>query len=133
MTRLDVIAADGGKCVYCGGAAEQLDHVIPVSRGGPDVFGNLVSACTQCNATKGSGEPLGPVPDRCFVAHPDYWAKVRQCNAFKAAWKLANPELVKEQQRRYAARNKSRRRAYFRAYYLAKKAAAPPDDSASTC
>ena len=55
---------------------------------------------------------------------PDGGFKAGRSRAAKRAWKLANPELVKEQQRRYAARNKSRRRAYFRAYYQAKRAEA---------
>lgn len=29
-----------------------LDHVVPLSRGGTDDFGNLVAACRQCNHVK---------------------------------------------------------------------------------
>ena len=39
-------------CVYCGQKGEQIDHVIPLSRGGSHSIGNLVSSCAKCNLTK---------------------------------------------------------------------------------
>lgn len=39
-------------CVYCGKKGEQIDHVIPLSRGGNHSIGNLVSSCAKCNLTK---------------------------------------------------------------------------------
>ena len=48
----------GRRCVYCGSGLglenATLDHVIPVSRGGSHLPGNLVSACRGCNQRKGS-------------------------------------------------------------------------------
>jgi hypothetical protein len=41
-------------CVYCGGSAEHLDHVIPIARGGSHSIGNLVGACASCNLSKGA-------------------------------------------------------------------------------
>jgi 5-methylcytosine-specific restriction endonuclease McrA len=42
-------------CVYCGEKNSiELDHVIPLSRGGSHSIGNLVAACRTCNASKGS-------------------------------------------------------------------------------
>ena len=41
-----------GNCFYCGQKATQIDHVIPVSRGGTHSIGNLVGACSRCNQTK---------------------------------------------------------------------------------
>ncbi|MGQ9498704.1 MAG: HNH endonuclease [Desulfotomaculales bacterium] len=40
-------------CVYCG-SKEKLtfDHIIPLSRGGPDITSNLVLACRKCNSSK---------------------------------------------------------------------------------
>ena len=46
------------RCAYCGGTSSlQWDHVIPLCRGGPDCFDNLVRACRRCNASKGA-KPL---------------------------------------------------------------------------
>ncbi len=40
-------------CFYCGSLEEiQLDHVVPVSRGGVHSIGNLVPACRPCNSSK---------------------------------------------------------------------------------
>jgi len=49
----EIFAQSNGQCVYCDGKATCLDHVIPISRGGPDIAINLVAACTSCNASKG--------------------------------------------------------------------------------
>lgn len=41
-------------CIYCG-SKENLcfDHIIPKSKGGPDITSNLVLACRKCNSSKG--------------------------------------------------------------------------------
>lgn len=39
-------------CVYCGGEATEIDHVIPISRGGKHSIGNIVSSCQSCNQKK---------------------------------------------------------------------------------
>ena len=55
-SRRNVLARDGGRCVYCGARGEPLtiDHVIPLSRGGPKTIDNCVAACVRCNGRKGS-------------------------------------------------------------------------------
>ena len=52
LTRRAVFARDAWSCQYCGGAAENLDHVVPRSRGGLHVWENVVAACRRCNAKK---------------------------------------------------------------------------------
>jgi 5-methylcytosine-specific restriction endonuclease McrA len=52
LTRRAVFARDGWACQYCGKSAENLDHVIPRSRGGEHVWENVVAACRRCNAKK---------------------------------------------------------------------------------
>jgi 5-methylcytosine-specific restriction endonuclease McrA len=52
LNRRAVFARDGHKCQYCGGSAENIDHVIPRSRGGPHSWDNVVAACRPCNARK---------------------------------------------------------------------------------
>ena len=42
-----------GRCVYCGSKAEEIEHVIPKSKGGTDSPYNLVIACRKCNELKG--------------------------------------------------------------------------------
>lgn len=50
--RKAVFMRDGNTCAYCGKAAENVDHVIPRSRGGTHTWDNVVAACRRCNARK---------------------------------------------------------------------------------
>lgn len=52
LTRRAVFARDDWRCQYCGAGAENLDHVLPRSRGGEHVWENVVAACRRCNAKK---------------------------------------------------------------------------------
>ena len=52
VNRRTVFARDGSRCQYCGAAAENLDHVIPRSKGGPHTWENVVAACRRCNTRK---------------------------------------------------------------------------------
>ena len=42
-----------GRCVYCGAAATEQDHIIPFYSGGTNTADNVVPACKNCNVTKG--------------------------------------------------------------------------------
>ncbi len=48
------------RCAYCGtgGVKMQWEHIVPLSRGGPDSVDNLVLACAPCNQAKGARQPL---------------------------------------------------------------------------
>lgn len=68
-TRFEIFKRDGFTCQYCGRTSEEsileIDHIIPVSRGGTNDEMNLVTACFDCNRGKGNRE-LGniiPRPD----------------------------------------------------------------------
>ena len=39
-------------CVYCGKMSEEIDHIVPVSRGGTNKRKNLVASCKKCNRIK---------------------------------------------------------------------------------
>lgn len=52
LNRRAVFARDGHRCQYCGAAAENIDHVIPRSRGGLHSWDNVVASCRPCNARK---------------------------------------------------------------------------------
>ena len=51
----DLFERDGEECRYCG-ATENLaiEHVIPISEGGPNILDNCVVACRSCNSSKGA-------------------------------------------------------------------------------
>jgi len=53
--RSKVLARDGYTCAYCGQEADQVDHVIPISKA-PELVVNLdnaVACCRRCNISKG--------------------------------------------------------------------------------
>lgn len=51
-SRKAVFLRDGHTCQYCGKPAENVDHVMPRSRGGAHSWDNVVAACRRCNARK---------------------------------------------------------------------------------
>lgn len=57
-----VILDSGGRCAWCGeslvGQSFEIDHVLPLSQGGPHTAANLVAACADCNRRKGDKLPL---------------------------------------------------------------------------
>jgi 5-methylcytosine-specific restriction endonuclease McrA len=52
LNRRAVFARDGHRCQYCGASAENIDHVIPRSKGGSHAWENVVASCRPCNARK---------------------------------------------------------------------------------
>jgi hypothetical protein len=52
---------DGNLCMYCGAAFRTSDltrdHITPISRGGKDMWTNVVAACRRCNNHKGGRTP----------------------------------------------------------------------------
>ena len=54
--RTKILQRDGWVCFYCGQDADQVDHVIPISKApelvvSPD---NAVACCKRCNTRKGN-------------------------------------------------------------------------------
>jgi 5-methylcytosine-specific restriction endonuclease McrA len=62
VTNTFLFARDHYRCQYCGRHSTELkprealtrDHLIPLSRGGTNVWQNVVTACSHCNARKGN-------------------------------------------------------------------------------
>lgn len=56
LTNRDLFRRDHHMCAYCGKVFKELhltrDHVIPRSKGGPDKWTNVVTACETCNHKK---------------------------------------------------------------------------------
>lgn len=59
LTRREVFARDGHRCMYCGVRSSELtiDHVMPRNRGGRHEWENIVAACRECNHSKGGRTP----------------------------------------------------------------------------
>jgi 5-methylcytosine-specific restriction endonuclease McrA len=57
LNRRAVFARDAHSCQYCEGRAENIDHVVPRSRGGEHTWENVVACCRRCNTRKGDRTP----------------------------------------------------------------------------
>jgi len=65
VDRAYILERDGGRCHICRKRVRrgdiQIDHIIPLSRGGGHALDNLAVACSRCNLSKGNrsrGEQL---------------------------------------------------------------------------
>ncbi|PHX60518.1 MAG: hypothetical protein CK552_05480 [Actinobacteria bacterium] len=67
--REQVMRAHGGICHICGqGAADAIDHLVPVAWGGSDDPSNLAPAHTSCNSARGA-----PAPPQWTYERPSMW------------------------------------------------------------
>lgn len=61
FTRRNIFYRDKHRCQYCNRVLPQrelnLDHVVPLSRGGRSEWANVVTACVPCNSRKGNRLP----------------------------------------------------------------------------
>jgi uncharacterized membrane protein YqaE (UPF0057 family) len=57
--RQAVLDRDDYICRYCGRRSQtmEVDHVVPVAEGGESTLENLVTACRECNRSKGGRRP----------------------------------------------------------------------------
>ena len=59
--RKNILMRDGYRCQYCAkkqsGDQLTVDHIVPQSRGGKDVWSNVATACRNCNNAKGNRTP----------------------------------------------------------------------------
>ena len=47
----------GSCCAYCGASGDmEIEHVVPISKGGTHAMGNIVPACHDCNSSKRAKE-----------------------------------------------------------------------------
>ena len=90
LTRENVFKRDDYECVYCGDSHRRdltIDHVVPQSKGGPNTWDNLVTACKRCNNEKADltlkeyGK-LIPKPQR-----PHYLMLLKKVHHLPEEWK----------------------------------------------
>ena len=79
LSRHGVFIRDAHACQYCGRSAENVDHVVPRSRGGPHDWENVVASCRRCNSRKKDRTPeeAGMTLRRApFAPRPAFWLVV---------------------------------------------------------
>lgn len=74
VNRERVAERDGWRCAICGGGVTRanwsLDHVMPLSKGGPHTYENVVLAHRSCNSRRGAGRFPVHGPQRSDVNAP---------------------------------------------------------------
>ena len=84
FTRRNVYKRDGNRCQYCGKKFKSedlnLDHVIPVSRGGKDSWYNVVCSCVPCNLRKGDKSLVGVGMSLIRKPTRPNWKAFVECN-----------------------------------------------------
>lgn len=50
--RVQILTVWAGRCAYCGGEADHLDHVVPRAQGGAHRGENRLPACSPCGQAK---------------------------------------------------------------------------------
>ena len=82
---VELVFAAGDRCEYCSlaqagqEAAFHVDHVVPVSAGGPTVLDNLALACVSCSLRKGA---------RRVAPDPQTGKAVALFNPRRDAWRV---------------------------------------------
>jgi 5-methylcytosine-specific restriction endonuclease McrA len=78
FSKYNVMLRDKFKCQYCfvdlKRSTATMDHVLPISKGGPTNFDNVVTSCQPCNTSKGND--LLPIPKHT-PAEPNYFQLVK--------------------------------------------------------
>ena len=98
VTNTFLFARDDYACQYCGRHRSELkgrqfltrDHVLPISRGGENTWGNVVTSCSPCNNRKGNNLPRDVgMKLLATPGEPNYvhlvWA-VRRVTPIQARW-----------------------------------------------
>ena len=96
LSRRAVFARDGHRCQYCNHAAENIDHVVPRSRGGEHNWGNVVASCRSCNARKEDRLPSEAgltLRRRPTEPHAALWL-VATAGSVDPAWERYLPEAA---------------------------------------
>lgn len=105
--RYEVMRRDEFSCRYCGRSSRevklQVDHIIPRTLGGHDELDNLVAACTDCNAGKGSTMP-DPGTQQAITSGAKLWREAMAIAASEAENEIdaSNDALVAVSQRWFA-------------------------------
>lgn len=86
--RFEILRRDGHTCRYCGRSAPEVkltvDHVVPSALGGTDDATNLVTACSECNAGKASGQAGDELVAEVKTEHNKWDAAVRTAAEMRA-------------------------------------------------
>jgi hypothetical protein len=72
-TRTEVLERDGNKCCICGSSEDlEIDHILPISKGGDGSIGNLQTLCRSHNRRKHNQESVSDLSSKSPQSvHPE--------------------------------------------------------------
>lgn len=98
-------------CQYCGELFEEfdlhIDHIVPVSKNGPDTHWNMVPACMNCNSARKLDKNVFVFMEESGLEYPKDWEKGLLDNVDK----LARKGLLEYPTRYLVKKNKKKK--YF--------------------
>jgi diadenosine tetraphosphate (Ap4A) HIT family hydrolase len=75
VLRYRVLMESGGRCALCGATKKErpldVDHIVPRSKGGKNVYENLQILCSKCNRSKGNKDQTDFRGDLHIDSEPD--------------------------------------------------------------
>lgn len=99
----------GYRCVYCGKQLTRreatIEHVIPISKGGPDIPENMVLCCRECNSHGGNASlvvKVGKILKQKGDAMEKYGAPIEELSEGTAGY-----EDIKQEEKRKGAKDES--------------------------
>ena len=79
LTNRELFRRDANLCMYCGNKYRTTsltrDHVVPLSKGGKDLWSNVVTACRNCNIRKGNRTPENSHMPLIAIPYIPNWAE----------------------------------------------------------
>ncbi len=97
--RFDVFKRDMFTCQYCNQSTPkvvlEIDHIIPISKGGKNNIDNLVTACFDCNRGKGANE-LTVLPETIEEKRTKLQLRQEQYKSYEKLLKATEDTLNKE-------------------------------------
>ena len=76
--RKTALKRDRHTCLWCGGPATTVDHIIPSSKGGSDLPHNLLASCSDCNTKRGNRSAFSYLKERAHTVP----------NLIKLCWRI---------------------------------------------
>lgn len=99
--RFEVFKRDSFTCQYCGRSAPdvvlEVDHIIPVSKGGTDDLLNLVTSCRDCNRGKSARKLSDDTVVQKQKAQLDELNQKREQMEMMIKWKKSLLQLMDSQ------------------------------------
>lgn len=99
--RFEVFKRDSFTCQYCGKSAPdtilEIDHIVPVSKGGDNNISNLITSCFECNRGKSNRKLTEPQTLKAQKAQLENLNKRREQLEMMSKWRFELLDIEREE------------------------------------